>query len=152
MFLLIAICAYMGIQATYFRNAIPVRRLDCTAPWSDVASAGDVVIFVDCPANGYTVFHADLFRSFCQWYRGRFGRNPVLLDTSAGTGESWDALQLIWADHDIRTGGYKSFGGAGQVIWLRGGQVAGIERIDGFENVESMIQRTEEYFRAGQEN
>lgn len=139
------ICACVGICATYLQSVIPVTRLDCTVPWRDVVNGGDVVIFVDCKANGYTQIYADQFNPFCKWYRGRYGRNPVLLDTLAGTGESWDVLQSTWVDHDVLTGGYKSFGGAGHVVWVKDGEVVGVGRLSD-NDVESLKRQTEEYF------
>ena len=112
--------------ATYVHFAprpLPVRQISCEQPWSDVAASTAVVAFVDADFNGFTGFYSNVYERFCRWHLSGFRENAILIDTTSGSGETWDKLQQTWRDLNVHTGSFKTFGGAGQVVWVKNGKV-----------------------------
>jgi len=140
-----AVCA--AVYMHYAPRRLPTTEIECTQPWGDVTKNKKTVLFVDADCNGFTLFWGHLYEPYCRWFRWKYGRNAVLVDTTLGSGETWDVLQQTWRDHNVITGGYKTWGGAGQVVWIRDGIVVDTAFLPDFPDLDSMKQRTLKNFR-----
>ncbi len=102
------------------------------------------VLFVDADFNGFT--NQGIYEPFCRWFHRKYGRDTLVIDTTPGEGEPWEIAQEIWRDHHVFTGGYKTFGGAGQVVWIDRGVVIDNAFIMDFVHLSELQSRTEKVF------
>ena len=93
---------------------------------------------------------------FSDWFRNKYGNKAVFINTTSTTSqdldpatidaELFDLLQELWKSHNVSTGGYKSWGGAGTVAWLDNGNLVDHDFVSIIESLGQIQRRTETAF------
>jgi hypothetical protein len=101
-----------------------VRLISTTDDFYAVTATGNCVLFVNCDWVEFPVAFRQPFSEFARWCRENTDYKTVTVKLKANShDELWSAIQDLWAWNHIFPGGLKTYGGAGRVVWFKGGRV-----------------------------
>ncbi len=106
-------------------------------------------LFVDCDWNSLMVAFRGPFSSFADWSRDETAYQPASVKMIAFSDDDLSvAVQDFLRSNGISTQGMKTYGGAGQILWLENGRLLDSADCGEFlRDVPNLKTRTQQVFR-----
>ncbi len=125
-----------------------VQTVDSPNDWKSLIAAPHCILFVDCPWNAeIAAYRVGPFPKFASWCRMNSDYVPVRVNVDDELRSPIaKLLQAVLKSADIPSGGLKTLGGAGRVIWMEKGRVRDYAWWHEVPDSPRLIRRTQSLF------